>query len=71
MKYSADKEIEVLVRRLVREGWLYERRRKHGCLMPPTGRVALTVPCTPGDRRAFLNFRRDVRHVMNLSCTRI
>lgn len=69
MKYSADKEIEVLVRRLVREGWQYERRRKHGCLMPPNGRSALTVPCTPGDRRAFLNFRRDVRHVIRYCCS--
>lgn len=63
MKYCSSKEIDVLVRQLVRQGWSFTRGKKHGRLRPPCGRTALTVPGTPSDCRAFLNFRRDLRHV--------
>jgi hypothetical protein len=62
MRYSSDKNIEALVKQLVKTGWHYCRRSKHGQLRPPQGRPALTVPCTPSDRRAFANFKRDVGH---------
>ena len=64
MRYSSDKNIEALVKQLIKDGWQYFRRRKHGRIKPPQGYPVLTVPCTPGDCRAFLNFRRDVRHVL-------
>lgn len=37
--------------------------RRDGKLQPPTGQCTLTVPRTPSDRRAWMNFRRDVRHI--------
>ena len=62
MRYSSAKEIDALVRQLVKEGWTFSRGGRHGRLLAPTGWPSVVVPCTPGDRRAFLNFRRDVRH---------
>lgn len=62
MKYSSAKEIDVLVRRLVKKGWTFWHGGKHGRLKAPTGGPTLVVPCTPGDRRSFLNFRSDVRN---------
>lgn len=63
MKYSTGKEIDVLVRRLVKEGWRFRRGRRHGRLLHPSGQGVLIVPCTPGDRRAWLNFKGDVNKV--------
>ena len=64
MKYSTSKEIEKEVQSRVREGWQYVRKRKHGRLVSPTGGFVI-VPCTPSDRRALRNFRRDVERVLN------
>lgn len=64
MKYSTSKEIDKEVQLRVREGWQYVRKRKHGRLVSPTGGF-VTVPCTPSDKRALHNFRRDVERVLN------
>lgn len=65
-RYSASKEIDMLVRQLVRDGWWFQRGRRHGKLHAPDGMVCLSVPSTPSDRRAFLNFRQDVRRLRPL-----
>ncbi len=60
------KEIKTLVKWLIRQGWSFHKGSKHGRLRAPSGLPTLTVPGTPGDRRAFLNFRRDVRRALVL-----
>ncbi len=67
MKYCAMKEINQLVKALIRQDWLFTRRGKHGCISPPQGFPRICVPCTPSDKRAFLNFRRDIRHVTRIA----
>lgn len=62
-RFSSSKEIHQLVRQLVHEGWRFFRGGQHGRLYPPQGSIFLSVPSTPSDRRAFLNFRQDVRRV--------
>ena len=64
MKYCACKDINSLVRTLVRQGWSFGRGGKHGKLRMPSGKYTLTVPTSPSDHRAFLNFKRDVQHAM-------
>ncbi len=64
MIYSTDKDINCLVRQLVREGWGYQRRRKHGRLISPDGKHALTIAGSPSDCRSFENFRQDVRKIV-------
>lgn len=61
MKYSGCREIDGIVRSLVRSGWTYRRGRKHGRALSPDGRVSVTVPGTPSDWRSSKNFVRDVR----------
>jgi len=64
MKYCADKDIDCLVRSLVRQGWTFYWGSKHGRLRHPLGTPVLTVPKSPSDKRAVLNFSRDVRHTL-------
>lgn len=46
---------------LVRDGWQFQRGSQPGKLYAPNHATCLSVPSTPSDRRAFLNFRQDVR----------
>jgi hypothetical protein len=62
MKYCANKDFNMLVMQLVKEGWAFRRGSKHGRLISPDGGPVLTVPNSPSDHRALQNFRRDVRH---------
>lgn len=62
-RYSASKEINTLVRQLVRDGWQFQRGGQHGKLYAPNCTACFSVPSTPSDRRAFLNFRQDVRRL--------
>lgn len=63
MKYSKDKAIAGHVRTLIRAGWRFEMGGRHGKLTSPMGR-RIPVPCTPSDRRAFQNFKRDIRRLL-------
>ena len=62
-KYSNDKDINKLVRKLCKLGWQFINKKKHGALVTPHGKK-LTVPCSPSDRRAFKNFSNDVQTII-------
>lgn len=64
MKYSSAKDINKIVRDLIRAGWTYRRGRRHGRLRAPYGGPELTVPGTPSDWRALIKFKSDVRHAI-------
>ncbi len=66
-KYSSDKELNKLIRKLVASGWVYVRRRKHGLLRSPDRCFQTTVPGSPSDYRAYLNFKQDILRVANKS----
>jgi hypothetical protein len=59
-RYSSNKDWNALIKSLVRQGWRYTRRRKHGRLIAPAGGRFITVPCSPSDYRGLRNFRRQV-----------
>lgn len=61
MKYCSNKEINQLIRQLVRHGWRFRRGSKHGRLTHPAGWPTITVVKTPSDHRSLHNFRRDLR----------
>lgn len=65
-RYSTSKEINIFVRQLVRDGWSFQNGGRHGRLYAPARAAILSVPCTPGDKRAFINFRQDVRRVLRM-----
>jgi hypothetical protein len=62
--YSTGKEIDALVRALVRdEGWSFERCKRHGKLRSPSGDT-VSVPSSPtSSPRSFLNFRAEIRRI--------
>jgi hypothetical protein len=64
-KYSNDKNINVLVHQLLKSGAWEIRRGRHPVLTAASGKK-LTVPSTPSDRRAFINFKLDVRRLQGL-----
>ena len=59
-KYSGNKDINKLVRGLRKIGWIFRKGKTHGVVISPVGEK-LAVPCSPSDRRAFNNFRNDIR----------
>lgn len=63
MKYSKCTKINEFIDNFLVEhpGFTY-RKGKHGKLS--NGKVTIIVPGTPSDRRAHLNFRKDVRRVL-------
>ncbi len=67
MKYCSNKEIDRVVRQLIRQGWRFRRGGKHGRLTHPDGQQTLTVAKSPSDYRSLLNFRRDLRKAALLS----
>jgi hypothetical protein len=63
VKYSRDRDIDEKARELVRAGWVPTKRGAHWRIQHPSG-INLTIPGTPSDRRAALNFAADVRRAL-------
>ena len=63
MKYSSQKDINKVIRALVREGWSFRRGSKHGPLRTPSGSDTVTVSVTPSGRNAFKIFYGNVKRV--------
>ena len=61
-KYSKDQKVDLLVCELLMKGWQPLKRKRHWQVVSPTG-LKLTVPVTPSDGRAWLNFRGDIRRM--------
>ncbi|TCN83369.1 hypothetical protein EDC91_11575 [Shewanella fodinae] len=65
-KYSNCKEINLLVIEIIRSDEWNVRKGKHYVLITPCG-ARLAVPSTPSDRRrAYQNFRKDLRRLQGL-----
>jgi predicted RNA binding protein YcfA (HicA-like mRNA interferase family) len=61
-KFSTDKNIDSLVRELLVEGWQPSKRKRHWQVVSPKG-TTQTIPLTPSDNRAFMNFRSDIKRI--------
>jgi len=60
MKYSSNKDINKYIQKLIKKGgWNYKRGKKHGRISPPLGFPTLTIPTSPSDSHAFMNFKRE------------
>lgn len=62
MKFSQCKEVHQLVKSLVKAGWEPIKKSRHWQVRSPKGDV-LTIPNTPSDGRALMNFKSDLRRV--------
>ncbi len=62
MRYSTNKDFNHHINCLVKQGWLFKKRRKHDQVAAPSGQ-SVTFSKTPSDHRALKNFINDIRHV--------
>ena len=60
IKYSSDKDINKMVRKLIRKGWTIKPGKKHRSVVSPGGRC-VAIPSPPSDYRASKNFSQQVR----------
>lgn len=58
-KFSLNKEINKLVKILLKKSWQYRSGRKHDILIAPNNRRC-SIPSSPSDYRATQNFYQDV-----------
>lgn len=61
MRYSSDKSINETVRQLLKAGWRIKSNNRHLRLEHETTHRLITVPQSPSDRRAALNWRSQIR----------
>lgn len=65
-KYSNNKEINKIVKSLLREGWTTMGKNKHLRIESPNG-TKMTVPFSPSDVRAELNFKQQIRRITGIN----
>lgn len=70
MKHSKNKDIDRLVQSLIRHGAHIDFGRKHRKLRLENGRFVV-IPSTPSCKRAFQNFKQDVKRACTYSTTTI
>lgn len=64
-RMSKDKNINKFVRSLVKLScWTAVRGTKHVALLSPLGK-RITIPSTPSDRRAYINFKKDILRIIS------
>ncbi|MFV7761703.1 hypothetical protein ACNPKZ_14240 [Shewanella algae] len=59
-KFTKNKDINRIVRQVIKFGWRIRYGKKHASLIAPNG-LQLTIPSTPSDHRALHNFSSDLR----------
>lgn len=64
-RMSKDKDINNFVRSLMKlRDWTAVRGTKHVALLSPLGK-RITIPSTPSDRRAYINFKKDILRIIS------
>lgn len=62
MRYSTNKDFNHHIKHLIKQGWLFRKKRKHNQIVAPNGQ-SVTFSKMPSDHRALNNFINDIRHV--------
>lgn len=63
MLFSRNRDVDRMVKDLLCRGWVSVKKSKHWQVQSPLGSV-LTIPSTPSDGRAAMNFRCDVKRAI-------
>lgn len=61
MKYSSNKDVHQFICALIKHGWKFQKRRKHGVLIEPVKSVKIFISTSPSDWRALLKIKQDIR----------
>lgn len=60
-KYSSDKHIHQYVKKLVKEGWTFNRRAKHSELRSKDGEQIIFLSVSPSDERAIMKLKSNLK----------
>lgn len=64
MRFTADKDLNQLIKQLCKQGWLFEKRKKHAMLVPPDGKgKKICVAITPRTHRSCAYVRSKLKHL--------
>lgn len=64
-RMSKDKDINKFGRSLMKlRDWTAVHGTKHVALLSPLGK-RITIPSTPSDRRAYINFKKDILRIIS------
>ncbi len=63
MTYSRDKNLNSFICELIKAGWHFISKNKHGKIASPAGK-RFTFPISPSDHRAFLNFKSTINQYL-------
>ena len=56
MRYTNDKDLNKLIKGLRKQGWIFQKRKKHGMLIPPDeDGQKICVSITPRAHRSCVN----------------
>ncbi len=62
MRYSSNKDVNGLIRSLVKNGWLFKKRSKHSMLVSPNKIQRIFIPVSPNDLRVLANIKKHLRN---------
>ncbi|WP_324005438.1 hypothetical protein RFF20_05600 [Pasteurella multocida] len=60
IRFSKESKINNFVTQKIKQGWSWRKGKKHHILISPKNRK-ISIPSTPSDYRAYLNFIKDVK----------
>ncbi|AUI65282.1 hypothetical protein C5N92_07530 [Glaesserella australis] len=62
-KYSSNKDINQLIKGLVKVGWWFHRRSKHSELWSPDRKQRIFISVSPSDKRAYMKLKSNLRRI--------
>jgi hypothetical protein len=62
-KYSSSKDVNQMIKNLLKSGWQFKKGKCHGAIISPRGQ-RITFSSTPSDYRVFKKFRAQIRNEM-------
>ena len=63
MRFTTDKDLNQLIRCLLKEGWKFERKKKHAMLVAPNGLGKVCIALTPSGSRVSNYVRSMTRNI--------
>lgn len=60
-KYSSSKDVNKLIKNLIKLGWSVREGKRHNSIISPRGK-RITFSSTPSDYRVFKKFRAQIRN---------
>lgn len=60
-KYSSSKDVNQMIKNLIKSGWMVKTGKRHRTIISPRGQ-RITFSSTPSDFRVFKKFRAQIRN---------